>query len=119
MAIKVGCPTPMQMRVLDYLYEWVYELCGRSDKITYGCSIDFVLVQQNLPKVEALLARVNQRLAEDHRARGVPAALCSAGPGLVPIFRPFPVSVSRQTVREALIAGGFHLPQRRRAAKPQ
>ena len=91
-------PTSLHNIVINLLYEWLGEF-----RFNRACE-DYVRIARKLPKVDALHAYVNQRLRE-FKASGKPPydAICYFKPDDKGIwYKPFPISISRETVREAL-----------------
>jgi hypothetical protein len=57
---------------------------------------------------------VNQQLQKLNEL-GMQYEICYFRPGdLAPVYRPFPTSISLQTLRNGLIATGFRVPRQRR-----
>ena len=99
----INFPTPTHHIVINLLYEWLGE--SRFNR-TWD---DYVAIARRVPKIEALHAYVNQRLAEFKRSGNPPFdAICHFKRGEQGHwYKLFPTSISRQTVSEALKRSGL------------
>jgi hypothetical protein len=96
-------PTSVHNIVINLLYEWLGETrFNRSWD-------DYISIAQRVPKVDAVHAYINQRLQE-FKAAGKPPfdAICYVKMGDKGIwYKPYPSSISRETVRQALQRSGL------------
>jgi hypothetical protein len=102
MKIRNPFPTSKEQIALDLIMEWL----GES---RFNRSLDeYLSIARRLPKLEALHAYVNQRLAEIAKAEVAPFEICYCKSGdRYPWYEPFPTSLSKETVRSALVKSGF------------
>jgi|SRR5665213_3237292 hypothetical protein len=90
-------PTPIENIVIDHLFEWL------SERRENRSMAEYAAIARRVPKIDAVYAYVNERLRA-LKANGIqPYEICRFGPGSEKIvYEPYPVSVSRETVRKAL-----------------
>jgi hypothetical protein len=88
--------------VIDLALEW-----GKESRFN-RTKEDYLAIARRLPKLDALHAWVNQRLAEIAKAKAAPYNICYFKVGdRWPRYEPYPTSLSKETVRTALIKSGF------------
>jgi hypothetical protein len=103
MANKVSLfPTSAENIALDLIFHWLgEERCNRTMD-------EYRSIAKRLPKLEALHAYVNEMLGDLARAGRAPFQICHFKKGDKYIkFVDFPTSVSRETVRLALVKSGM------------
>jgi len=95
-------PTSKEQIALDLLMDWLGE--SRYNR-TLG---EYFSIARRLPKRAACHAYVNQRLAEMAAAKAAPFEICYFKAGdRYPWHEPFPISLSKEAVRRALVKSGF------------
>lgn len=95
-------PTSKEQIALDLIMEWLGE--SRFDRTMR----EYLSIARRLPKLEALHAWVNQRLEEIARTEAAPFEICYFKSGdRQHWYEPYPTSLSKETVRSALVKSGF------------
>jgi hypothetical protein len=96
-------PTSTHNIVINLLYEWLGE-CRFNRSWD-----DYIAIARRVPKVDAVHCYVNQRLKEFQDSGSQPFdAICYFKPGDENLwYKPFPTSISRETVRVALERSGL------------
>src|SRR4051812_49639717 len=93
--------TSKEEKVITLIFEWLGE--SRINR-TYN---EYMAIAARIPKLEACVAHVNQRLAEI-APKMLPFCICHFQAGDRSIrWAHFPRSVSKETVRTALIKSGM------------
>jgi hypothetical protein len=103
-------PKPLEELSLDLLFESYGE-----DRYNRSAE-DYAYLSTLVTNLKDALFRVNQRLAQYKRS-GKPrwSGICYFRAGdLTPRFKPFPESISMQTIRSALEFSGFREPKYRK-----
>jgi hypothetical protein len=95
-------PTPAENIALNLIFEWPKES-------RFNRSLDeYIAIARCLPKLEALHAYVNQRLSELAEAGYAPYEICAFKTGdQYYEYKKFPTSLSKETVRKALVKSGM------------
>lgn len=102
-------PTPVENIAVRLIFA-----CRREERYnrTYE---DYMRIASELPCLKELHHQVNRLLKERLKLYGPPYEICRFKAGDKRIrFEPFPESISRETIRTALIAWGMRQPRRKR-----
>jgi hypothetical protein len=101
-------PTPAESIALNLIFEWLKET-------RFNRSLDeYIAIARRLPKLEALHAYVNQRLRQLAEDGYAPYEICTFKNGdQYWQYKPFPTSLSKETVRTALVHSGMRQLQLR------
>lgn len=96
-------PTSVENIALDLIFEWLGE--SRINR-TYD---EYMQIAARIPSIEACQAYINQRLREYAKSGNAPSsAICYFKEGHQRVwYKPFPTSISLETVRTALIVSGM------------
>jgi hypothetical protein len=79
---------------------------------------EYLAISRRLPPLKLLHGIVNDRLQETAKSGTAPYEICPFMAGDRAIwYKPFPTSVSQETVRLALVNSGMRDPQSRRTRK--
>ncbi len=93
--------TPAEEIVINLVFEWLGET-----RVNRTMS-EYIEIARKVPKVDAVYAYANERLPKI-AATGAPYEICDFKPGdAFWKYRPFPRSVSRETVRTAMAKFGI------------
>jgi hypothetical protein len=106
-------PTSVENIVLNLIFEWLGE--SRFNRT----NDEYMQIAACIPKLEACHAYVNQRLQEYAKSGNPPfGAICNFKAGQSNAwYKPFPTSISLETVRTALIVSGMREPRPPRQRK--
>jgi hypothetical protein len=102
-------PTPTENIALNLIFGWLKE-----SRINRSMD-EYIAIARRLPKLEALHAYVNQRLRQFAEASYAPYEICTFKKGdQYYQYQKFPTSLSKETVRKALVKSGMRQLQLQR-----